>query len=75
MRGEQIRSKVEPRGMKSAQASWGAYLQKHNQLADFTALVLEACMELQIPWMLENPADRSQQGPAYWAEFADWGTL
>ena len=75
VRGDQIRSKAEPRGMRAAMARWGAYLAKHNQLADFAAFVLEICVELGVPWMVENPADRSLDGPAQWREFADWGCL
>ena len=75
VRGVQIRSKKYPRGLQAALKDWGAYLRKHNNLADFSAFVLEACMELDIPWLLENPACRRLKGPAHWEEFADWGTL
>ena len=73
--GRKLRSKSEPRGMSSVPQRWRAYLRKHNAMTDFGLLVAEICQQLDIPWAIENPADRAQRGPAFWAKFADWGTV
>ena len=55
--------------------AWRNYLRKHNAMTDFGCLVAEICEQLDIPWAIENPADRSLPGPAFWGKFADWGSL
>ena len=57
-------------------AEWAAYVAKHNKIADFSISVLNACDEANVPWGLENPADRSDQSsPAFWDLHADRGSL
>ena len=54
--------------------SWGAYLDRHNALIDFTAKVCRACHAVRIPWLVENPSTRSK-GVAFWPAKADRVTL
>ena len=72
--GRKLRSKLLPRGM-NVPKRWRAYLRKHNRLTDFGLLLAEVCQSLDVPWAVENPADRGRPGPARWARFADWGSL
>ena len=73
---KKIRSKARPRGVDPMPAEWAAYVSKHNKIADFSISVLNACDESNIPWGLENPADRSDESsPAFWELHADRGSL
>ena len=76
VRGEQLRSNAEPRGMAEKMAQWAKYIEKHNELTDVGCFLAELCDQLNILWMIENPAKRNDpKSSAYWAEFADWASL
>ena len=71
-----LRSAAEPEGITPVPAEWRAYVEKHNLLADFSALAIDACRATRTPVGLENPADRGVgTSPAYWAEHAEHGSL
>ena len=71
-----LRSDSEPEGIQPVPPEWAAYLAKHNALADFTALALDACRASGTPVAVENPAARSlPDSPASWPEHSDHGSL
>ena len=71
-----LRSDTEPLGVDPLPAGWGAYVAKHNLLADYTAQVWRACVDSSTPVALENPASRSdKQSPAHWSRFPRHGSL
>ena len=76
VRGDQLRSKKQPRNMDGVDARWHKYLQMHDGLCDFVAQCIDLLDAQQLRWSLENPSDRGDESsPAYWEEYADWGTV
>ena len=76
VRGEQLRSKAEPRGITPIPPRWRNYLDKHNALTDAGLDIIDACKRNEIRWTLENPAQRGDDTTdAYWKRFEDWGFL
>ena len=72
----QLRSRRQPTGLANAPHEWRAYLRKHNELAAWTARLLEAAETAGALWACENPADRGKRGsPAYWQRHEDHGPI
>jgi hypothetical protein len=69
-----LRSLTEVEGVSPVPARWAAYLEKHNHLARFAAVVADAADKAGAVWLIENPASR-RGGWAWWPAFADAPTL
>ena len=69
-----LRSLTEVEGVAPVPARWAAYLEKHNGLARFAAIVADAADRAGAVWLIENPASR-RGGWAWWPAFADAPTL
>ena len=68
----QLRGRHHPRGLPGVPPQWQLYLAKHNALIAWTGSLIVLCDELSVAWMLENPADRGQEGSAaFWAAHRD----
>ena len=71
-----LRDCDQPEGLLPLPEGWGAYINKHNRLAEFTARVLDACSASATPAALENPADRADdESRAHWPAFSRHGSL
>ena len=68
----QLRSRRSPLGTGIAPPHWRRYIDKHNELADITARLIDAAAAAGVAWALENPADRGDRtSPAWWPPFAN----
>ncbi len=74
-----LRSRRAPEGRPDRLATdspWRAYILKHNYLASLTAQLATMAHALDIPWAIENPADRGDRhGIAWWETHADHAPL
>ena len=68
----QLRARRRPWGVAAVPEAWRRYLAKHNELARFTARLIQAADAAGCAWALENPADRGDRdSPAWWEMHAD----
>lgn len=44
---------------------WRAYLDRHNDLVQFSSEICRATHQASVPWFIENPASRDA-GVAFW---------
>ena len=71
-----LRSRDEPEGVTPMPPEWAAYVRKHNDLADVSARVIDACRMSATPVGIENPADRADpRSPARWDAYPNHGSL
>ena len=71
-----LRSRDEPEGVTPMPREWARYMAKHNRLAEVTAAVAKAAMQVGVAVAIENPARRGDEhSPAYWRRYRDHGSL
>ena len=52
--------------------NWRAFKRRADELAVFSARVIDAAHAAGVAWAIENPADRGEEGSvAYWEKYAD----
>jgi hypothetical protein len=74
----QLRSAEYPEGLPVIPERWRAYMSKHNAITRHTFELVTAAIAIDLPVMIENPADRGgspDANPAYWRQKAARGSL
>ena len=70
-----LRSASQPEGITPVPAEWRMYLAKHNRITSAAFDIVAAARLSGAHVMMENPADRGTEGPAYWHKHRDHGSL